>query len=305
MALEMEQCSAEEVCGLMGQTKKSLDEIRERLQDWLKSQKHLPQDMPKSTMENFIIATKMSLEQAKQKLDMYYTMRTIVPDLLRNRDPLSQSIIQARKLMLAVFLPKLTPEKYRICIMRPNSDDYTNYDAYESAKYVLMMQDYLMSASSSTGCIIICDHTMLTFAFVAKWTPTLIKKGEIVMKKAFAQRIKGIYIINPVRGSETVMKIAKTVMKPKLAARVLVFPGENYEGLFDYVPKSILPREYGGDERPLTELADSWAQTIEEKRDWFLEQDKLVVNENLRQGPSLKTDDLFGITGSFRKLDID
>lgn len=40
----------------------------------------------------FLRGSKFSLERAKEKLDMFYTMRTVVPELLKNRDPLRPEI---------------------------------------------------------------------------------------------------------------------------------------------------------------------------------------------------------------------
>lgn len=46
----------------------------------------------------FLRGSKFSLERSKEKLDMYYTMRTIVPEIFANRDPLEPKIQEILKL---------------------------------------------------------------------------------------------------------------------------------------------------------------------------------------------------------------
>ena len=44
---------------------------------------------------------------------------------------------------------------------------------------------------------------------------------------------------------------------------------------------------------------------LDERRDWILEQDKYGVDESKRPGKPKTSSDIFGIDGSFRKLDVD
>ena len=54
-------------------------------------------DVPDRRLEYFLISTKLSLEQAKQKLDMYYTVRRLVPELFADRDPRAPGVAQLRE----------------------------------------------------------------------------------------------------------------------------------------------------------------------------------------------------------------
>lgn len=48
-----------------------------------------------------------------------------------------------------------------------------------------------------------------------------------------------------------------------------------------------------------------WRTKLIERRDWLLEQEKLKTNENLRANSIITPDDLFGVAGTFHKMDID
>jgi len=73
------------------------------------------------------------------------------------------------------------------------------------------------------------------------------------------------------------------------------------------VPLEAFPCDItlGGKSRPLKEQYEEQLKKLEDHREWFLKDEATNrVNESLRIGKS-KTMDLFGVEGSFKKLDID
>ena len=73
-----------------------------------------------------------------------------------------------------------------------------------------------------------------------------------------------------------------------------------------FIPLEILPNELGGKAGPAMELHRAEVKKLEEHRDWFLEEEQRArVDEGKRPGKSKNATDLFGVEGSFKKLDID
>lgn len=50
-------------------------------------------------LENYIIANKNSLERAKESLDMYFSVRVLVPEVFTQRDPLHAEIRKSAQVM--------------------------------------------------------------------------------------------------------------------------------------------------------------------------------------------------------------
>jgi len=78
---------------LLEQAKKNVNEVPERreadvqaIRDWLKKQPHIIAEPSDQLIISFLRGCKFSLERTKEKLDMYYTMKTIVPEFFKNRD---------------------------------------------------------------------------------------------------------------------------------------------------------------------------------------------------------------------------
>ena len=67
-----------------------------------------------------------------------------------------------------------------------------------------------------------------------------------------------------------------------------------------------LPNESGGKAGTVKELFDEVIKTIELNSEYFIEDEKYKrVDESKRPGNAKNASELFGVEGSFKKLDID
>jgi hypothetical protein len=77
-----------------------LNEVPERinsdiegLRKWINQSPHLKSRTDDQFLVAFLRGCKYSLEKAKQKLDLFYTVRTHAPELIRNRDPMNENVL--------------------------------------------------------------------------------------------------------------------------------------------------------------------------------------------------------------------
>lgn len=62
------------------------------LREWIIKTPHLRARIDDQFLVTFLRGCKYSLERAKQKLDTFYTVRTLIPELIKNRDPMNERL---------------------------------------------------------------------------------------------------------------------------------------------------------------------------------------------------------------------
>jgi hypothetical protein len=65
----------------------------ETLRLWIKQTPHLKSRTDDQFLVAFLRGCKYSLEKAKQKLDLFYTVRQLTPEIIKDRDPSLEHII--------------------------------------------------------------------------------------------------------------------------------------------------------------------------------------------------------------------
>lgn len=100
-----------DVCSSYGRSLESFEEDVEAVREWAKTQPHLP-EVPRKLcgrrgsgslfrfsadelIGSFLRGSKCSVERAKQRVDMYYTLRGVIPDIFQH--PLSEEVQEQKK----------------------------------------------------------------------------------------------------------------------------------------------------------------------------------------------------------------
>ncbi|XP_075992120.1 alpha-tocopherol transfer protein-like [Anticarsia gemmatalis] len=280
------------------------------IREWLKKQSHLELVQPTDQwLIAFLRGSKFSLERCKEKMEMYYTLKTIVPEFFADKDPCGARIQEILK--LGVFLPlKNCPKEDapRSCIMRLGIFDPSKYHLSDLIKVAFMVTEILMLEDDNftvAGEEVVVDLKDVGITVLSQWTPALAKKIISCFEKALPVRMKINHILNTPVGFETAYTIFKSFLGEKLKKRIKVH-NKNYSDMYKTIPKNILPVEYGGTDGGLQELTDHWKAKVESYRDWFLQQEEARSDESKRSdGIPKNSATLFGIEGSFRKLEVD
>ena len=101
------------------------------------------------------------------------------------------------------------------------------------------------------------------------------------------------------------LSFATPLLEKKLSSRITVYPKNDTDGLFKTMPRSVLPKEYGGNGDSVKILTEKWKAKVESYKDWFLDDSKYGSDESKRLKGSKISLDLFGAEGSFRQLTVD
>lgn len=151
----------------------------EHLKQWLTKQNHINGRTDDQFLIAFLRGCKFSLERVKEKLDMYYTIRTAIPEFYSNRDSSDKKLQSCMKLGVTLPLPLLeTPEASRIFLIRLGSYEPSKTSVADFMKVCYMITDLLLWTDDTTsvaGHTILVDLRGITFSHLSHFSPSLMK----------------------------------------------------------------------------------------------------------------------------------
>lgn len=116
---------------------------------------------------------------------------------------------------------------------------------------VLMIGDVRLKEECHgvAGDVYILDAEVATPTHFAKFTPSLVKKFLICVQEAYPAKLKQVHVVNVSPFVDTIHNFVKPFLKEKIRDRI--FMHSDLKTLYEYIPKEILPAEYGGDAGPI------------------------------------------------------
>lgn len=204
-----------------------IPEDLQALRDWIAKQPHLRARTDDQFLITFLRGSKFSLERAKEKLDMFYTVRTAVTELFTDRDPTKSPVKEVIKCGVFLPLPKLsTPDSPRLLLIRPGAYDADNYTIQHVMKVSYLIMDIAAIEDDNlaiAGQLGVLDMSKVGMGHFLQMTPGFVKKMTMLGQEASPFRQKGFHYINTPSGFETVFNLFKSFMSEKNKSRVRFF----------------------------------------------------------------------------------
>lgn len=272
---------AEQARKELNENPKTLASDLEALKQWLAKQPHIIAKTDDQFLTNFLRLCKYSLERTKERLDMYFALRTVAPEFFTARDTTGQEFTEMYNLGSMIPLPKTQPDGSRIILTRFQYDPHKKH-LRDFMSIAITLSDYILHNDDQAiicGETILVDVSGLTLHHIAQATPTLLQKVGDTVKEAYPSRHKGIHFIKPPTGFETIFKMFQSFLSEKLTKRLFVHG--SLESLHEHVSKSVLPAEYGGELGPLKSILDNYYKGIESSRQWLLDDMKYRTDERV------------------------
>uniref|UniRef100_A0A1I8PW14 CRAL-TRIO domain-containing protein n=1 Tax=Stomoxys calcitrans TaxID=35570 RepID=A0A1I8PW14_STOCA len=284
-----------------------IPEDLQALRTWIQQQPYLRARIDDQFLIQFLRGSKYSLEKAKQKIDLFYSLKTKYPEMFGATDVNEPKFKEIHSLGCYTLLPvPLHETGARICVYQFNYciDKFSNEDIYYPACSMFelaMLNDPYVGIN---GFVFIYDLAKGTTRHLLEITPTVLKKVVSFMEKSMPVRIKSIYIINAPPAAQAILKIAISLVSEKLRKRLHIL-SNGIKELAQYVPLKYLPRDYGGENGSFNDSIQEYTKLFELHCDYFKENALYGTDESLRPGKPLDLEGLFGVGGSFRKLVVD
>ncbi|GJQ86153.1 hypothetical protein Trydic_g13434 [Trypoxylus dichotomus] len=288
---------------------KRIKEDIAHIKTWLTKQPHLIARTDDQWILSFLRGCKFSLERTKEKMDMYYTVRTIAPEFFTVRDPFHPDVQEILKQGFILPLRKTAePDSPRIILSKIGMRDPSRFNIHTLMSVNSMLTDILINEDDQNivaGFVSVQDLRGATMAQMAQMSPSIAKKATMIFQEAIPVRPKQIHYFNMPSFFDSLFQLVKSFIKEKVQKRMVFHTSDDLESIYKYVPREILPVEYGGTEGTLQELTDYWKEKVESYREWFLDDMKYKSVESKRPGKPKTGDEIFGLEGSFRKLNVD
>ncbi|XP_073813189.1 alpha-tocopherol transfer protein-like [Musca autumnalis] len=273
---------------------------------WIEQQPHLKARMDDQFLIQFLRGCKYSMEKAKGKIERFYTLKTKFPHILGIYDLDNKKLRQLNRLGCVVPLPTPLNEngcRLIMCNFNYNPNEYQIEEIFHPG--IAMYEIFTIDDpyASICGIITIVDMSKVTMAHLMQANAIFLKAVVTYMEKSLPLRIKSLCFVNIPSMAHSFFKMLLPLFSEKLRQRIFLFA--NLEELQQHIPRKYLPEYYGGENGTMEEHIKALESKFDEYRDFFKENAKYGTDESLRCGETSDVDNLFGVGGSFRKLEVD
>ncbi|XP_025268976.1 retinol-binding protein pinta isoform X1 [Camponotus floridanus] len=221
----------------------------------------------------FLRACKFNLEKTKTKIRNYQMQRAKMPEWYGNRDPLQPKLQELLDLGICLPLRKLDNEGRMIILARVtyNPDIFALADVFKvsSMSIDLALRDSV--EASLYGLVIIIDSQYATLRHIAQVRPGFLMNIVHMWQGCYPIRIQLLNYVNTPEFTKFIMMLTRYFLSDKLKQRLHVYTHKTTHECFTNIPANILPVEYGGTDGTIQELTEYWKKTVEENRDWFID----------------------------------
>lgn len=284
-------------------TQSDVDNDVNILKSWISKQRHLPQIEDDLFFELLLLRNKFQMERTKEKIDKYFSMKNVYRDFFESLDPCDENIILATKYFRVAIMPKLTPELRRVIYIELKLED-ENVFSHAAMTYVLTIAMETQIRMDYTDAIeLVLDAGGFSMGFLTKIDVSMLHKTTKIFFEAFSGRISGLHILNASSAVEILLSMFKPLLPSKLKDKILVHTDTS--DIFNIIPKNCLPSEIGGTGPCGSKSADAFAGALRDESNYIIKRNELASNEDLRIGDRPNQNNLFGIQGTFKQINID
>ncbi|XP_075384834.1 alpha-tocopherol transfer protein-like [Tenrec ecaudatus] len=193
----------------------------------------------------FLRARKFDYDRALQLLVNYHGCRRSWPEVFTNLRP--SALKDALASGFLTVLPHTDPRGCHILCLRPDRWIPSSYPITENIRAVYLTLEQLIQSEETqvNGIVILADYKGVSLSKASHFGPFIAKKVIGILQDGFPIRIKAVHVVNEPRIFKGIFAVMKPFLKEKIANRFFLH-GSDLDSLHTSLPRSILPKEYGG-----------------------------------------------------------
>ncbi|KAL0277425.1 UNVERIFIED_CONTAM: hypothetical protein PYX00_004714 [Menopon gallinae] len=252
----------------------------------------------------FLRTKKFSVPLALAMIERYLAIRQLYPHWFKKLDvddPVVNEILDSGYL---VPLPMRDERGRRVIFSCAGNFDPYKYTATDMIRTHTIVVEALMDDEENQikGYTYINDERGLSMAHVSLWSFTDIRSIMKCIQNSTPMRHKSTHFINVPHYANKVFEFFSGLLSEKLKNRLVIH--NNMDDFKNHFGTKILPQEYGGD-MSLQDMIAQFKLELKKQKEAVAVLEDLEIDLTKRGKIPEFDDELSGVAGSFRKLEVD
>lgn len=174
-----------------------------------------------------------------------------------------------------VPMHKHTKDNHKICVFRLTSTDHSNIVLSDCVKGYFMSTDLRFSlpveklTEVECGEIIIFDLANLTLQHFTKLHLASVKLFFTYLQVGHPLRLIQFHAINCNSLINKLIYLIRPFITSRLFKTLKIHPKGSLDSLYEYVPKELLPKDYGGDQPSMSNIKEYYMKILLSRQDFF------------------------------------
>lgn len=220
----------------------------------------------------FLNSCNGDIDLTAAKLEKYYELKRATPEFFSNRDISSDEIQHCLNSLYYVTLP-ITPDNCNLILHKLRSLNPKDY-MFDGAVKTFIMKSEVCAYNNGprSGTIFIDDLEGASIWHLFRPSIGSVRKGLRFLQDGSPLNVKAIHVLNTVPFLDKIIAIVKPFLRSEMFNKIHFHPSNmDYEKFYqEWIPKSCLPSDYGGDLESIENLHNQQRETFLLMRDYFL-----------------------------------
>ncbi|KAH8420619.1 hypothetical protein KR009_012178, partial [Drosophila setifemur] len=264
------------------------------LLEWFQANEKLPQEIEPLLLRRFYQCMFGDVEETKKLIEVNYALRNRHPHLFIQRDPLDDDSRRTFDYADILPLPGLTPEKYKVSLYCFRDFEPSKMHHTEDTRAFFMVSDCRFVTLDdpahpeilSEGEVQIFDMKGTTMRHISRLTISTLRAYIKFLQLAFPVRLRAIHMVNCPTYLDRIVSVVKPFISDEVF-KLIRFHTVSMDSLYEFVPRQMLPEEYGGSAGSLVNLRAETHKALVEHRAYLMNPNQwLVAKPEKRNGHS-------------------
>ncbi|GAB1861430.1 Retinaldehyde-binding protein 1-like protein 2 [Camponotus japonicus] len=252
------------------------DELIKSLQKWA-DDRDLPK-IPEEQLALFMHSCYYDLAATERCMDVYYRMRSTIPEFFYDRDPEREYLQQSLKTLEFVAFPKPDQNGSRIIFHRLADSRSSRYMFNDGIKLFLMSIDAdLYTEGCSPGYVFLFDMHNVRLGHLTRLSISSIRWFFEYLQDGMPVRLKAIHILNAVWFMDKIITLIRPFMNREIYEMLHIHTGD-VSDIYSHIPPECLPKDYNGELDYIANLHEAHCIKLDQLRDYFREEETLFRN---------------------------